>query len=620
MPTKASSAGAQQTLSSFFKPATPSQKRPLPNEVLILDSDDDDDQGTAPVSAGARTLAGKSKKVKLEHDTRTTQLSPIASTSRLPRVAAATSSSAKAPSASAKRIRDFAYLEGREGAPRTTPSDADKARHDAFVKRLSLGPNLLQKRSSYLQKEHHLAAAEQDTDGVRDCRHGAAAGMSPTNTEDLEEEEDEEEDSPSIGTSRSKGKGKAKEVAPSRLAKFAAKGKSTATSPGGDAIKYTPLEQQVLALRKANPGVLLIVEVRPEPGSFDSINADNATAANLQVGYKFRFFDEDARVASRILNIACFPQQHMLTASIPTHRLDVHVKRLLNAGYKVGIVRQQETAAWVPSSGPSLVRANAMLDPGSRKRLRIARLPLHALSRLCTPRRHTSTSSTANLWRSRARPPPWCASSRTGWDRAPTPRSRLASSLSLPAPVRWCTMVRPLRYNRSPLIPRADREFDVTEFEDGFMRAELETRLLHLQPSELLVQHDLSSKTTAIVKYLAGHAAYVTFTALAFLRGKLGSTYYVPPAPVCPTLRHASRRSRSAHRCRRRPPLLATITPRSAAQRRPSMLLRIKQVRSFSLLLTTRKKKRQVPIAVPVRCLSARSDCDPALNEASSSP
>lgn len=269
MPTKASSAGAQQTLSSFFKPATPSQKRPPPDEVLILDSDDDDDLGTAPASAGARTLAGTSKKVKLEHDTRATQLSPIASTSKLPLVAAATASStsqAKAPSASAKRIRDFAYLEGRERAPRTTPSDADKARHDAFVKRLSLGPNLLQKRSSYLQKEHHLAAAEQDTDGVLDRRHGAAAGMSSTNTEDLEEEEDEEEDSPSIGTSRSKGKGKAKEVAPSRLAKFAAKGKSTATSPGGDSVKYTPLEQQVLALRKANPGVLLIVEVRSEPG------------------------------------------------------------------------------------------------------------------------------------------------------------------------------------------------------------------------------------------------------------------------------------------------------------------------------------------------------------------
>lgn len=35
----------------------------------------------------------------------------------------------------------------------------------------------------------------------------------------------------------------------------------------------------------------------------------------------------------------------MLTASIPTHRLNVHIKRLINAGEKVGVVRQQETAA-----------------------------------------------------------------------------------------------------------------------------------------------------------------------------------------------------------------------------------------------------------------------------------
>lgn len=269
MAAKASSAGAQQTLSSFFKPATPSQKRPPPDEVLILDSDDDDDQVAAPAHAGASTLAGTSKKAKLEHDARATQLTPIASTSKLPTAGAATSSSstsqAKAPSASAKRIREFAYLEGKERALRTTPSDADRARHDAFVKRLSLGPNLLQKRNSYLQKEHHLAAAEQDSDGVFDRRlGGSAAGMSLENTEDLAEEDvDDDEDSPPIGTSRSKGKGKAKEVAPSRLAKFAAKGKSTAASPSGDSIKYTPLEQQVLALRKANPGVLLIVEVRP---------------------------------------------------------------------------------------------------------------------------------------------------------------------------------------------------------------------------------------------------------------------------------------------------------------------------------------------------------------------
>jgi DNA mismatch repair protein MSH3 len=318
MPTKASSAGAQQTLSSFFKPATASQKRPPPDEVLILDSDDDDDQDAAPASAGARTLAGTSKKIKLEHDTRATQFSPIASTSELAPIAAATSpSSAKTPSASAKRIREFAYLEGKERAPRTTPSDADRARHDAFVKRLSLGPNLLQKRNSYLQKEHHLAAAEQDTDGVL-RHHGAAAGMSSTNTEDLEEEEDEQEDSPSIDTSRSKGKGKAKEVAPSRLAKFAAKGKSSAASPGGDSVKYTPLEQQVLALRKANPGVLLIVEVRPTARlknhiftTVDKINRDGL-AGRVQVPLLRR------RCPSRLPH----PQHRLLSAAAHAHRVD----------------------------------------------------------------------------------------------------------------------------------------------------------------------------------------------------------------------------------------------------------------------------------------------------------
>lgn len=47
------------------------------------------------------------------------------------------------------------------------------------------------------------------------------------------------------------------------------------------AIKYTPLEQQILQLKKENPGVLLLVEV----------------------GYKMKFYQEDARIASQLLNI-----------------------------------------------------------------------------------------------------------------------------------------------------------------------------------------------------------------------------------------------------------------------------------------------------------------------------
>lgn len=78
-----------------------------------------------------------------------------------------------------------------------------------------------------------------------------------------------------------------------------------------------------MELKKKYPDVLLMVEV----------------------GYKFRFFGEDAEVAARELGIYCHMDHNFMTASIPTFRLHVHVRRLVNAGYKVGVVKQIETAA-----------------------------------------------------------------------------------------------------------------------------------------------------------------------------------------------------------------------------------------------------------------------------------
>ncbi|KAJ2448617.1 Mismatch repair protein msh3, partial [Coemansia sp. RSA 2337] len=88
-------------------------------------------------------------------------------------------------------------------------------------------------------------------------------------------------------------------------------------------VKYTPLEIQVLEAKERHPDILLAVEV----------------------GYKYRFFGEDARIASRVLGIMCTSANNFYNASIPTPRLMVHVRRLVHAGYKVGVVRQQETAA-----------------------------------------------------------------------------------------------------------------------------------------------------------------------------------------------------------------------------------------------------------------------------------
>ncbi|KAJ8752836.1 hypothetical protein K2173_008571 [Erythroxylum novogranatense] len=88
-------------------------------------------------------------------------------------------------------------------------------------------------------------------------------------------------------------------------------------------VKFTPLEQQVVDLKGKYPDVLLMIEV----------------------GYKYRFFGEDAEIAARVLGIYAHKDRNFMTASVPTFRLSVHVRRLVSAGYKVGVVKQTETAA-----------------------------------------------------------------------------------------------------------------------------------------------------------------------------------------------------------------------------------------------------------------------------------
>ncbi|KAJ1723512.1 Mismatch repair protein msh3 [Coemansia erecta] len=88
--------------------------------------------------------------------------------------------------------------------------------------------------------------------------------------------------------------------------------------------KYTALEEQVLDLKQQHRSSVLMVEV----------------------GYKYRFFGEDARIASQVLSIMCTQGGNSFySASVPTPRLRVHLRRLVHAGYRVAVVRQQETAA-----------------------------------------------------------------------------------------------------------------------------------------------------------------------------------------------------------------------------------------------------------------------------------
>ncbi|KAJ1978544.1 Mismatch repair protein msh3 [Dimargaris cristalligena] len=66
----------------------------------------------------------------------------------------------------------------------------------------------------------------------------------------------------------------------------------------------------------------------------------------LEVGNWYRFFEADAQTVAQVLAIQChLNSRGLYTASVPACRIQVHIRRLVWQGHKVGIVRQAETAA-----------------------------------------------------------------------------------------------------------------------------------------------------------------------------------------------------------------------------------------------------------------------------------
>ncbi|KAG5458576.1 MAG: hypothetical protein BJ554DRAFT_1173 [Olpidium bornovanus] len=190
---------------------------------------------------------------------------------------------------------------------------------------------------------------------------------------------------------------------------------------------YTPLENQVIEIKKKNRDVLLV------------------WTFIVEVGYKFRFFGEDAQIASRSLNIMCILDRagHFYSASIPVPRLMVHTKRLVQLGYKVGIVRQMETAALKATS-----------DTKSQPFVR-------ELTNLYT--KGTFVDGTGFS----------CLLSKG--------RAFQAASNVLNCGLNVARRIR--RYAVQPST--GDVIYDV--FQDTHLRNELETRIMHIQPCELII-------------------------------------------------------------------------------------------------------------------------------------
>ncbi|KAF8331322.1 muts domain V-domain-containing protein [Cantharellus anzutake] len=215
--------------------------------------------------------------------------------------------------------------------------------------------------------------------------------------------------------------------------------KSKYLGPSG--LTYTPLEKQIISLKEQYKDVLLLVEV----------------------GYKYRFYGEDARVASKELGIACFLMRNFLSASIPIHRGMVHIKKLVSQGYKVGVIGQAETAALKKvSKNPNKLFART-------------------LSNL-----YTSASFVDEM-------------QFIGEDEA---MSRSASRSLL------CVIeeVQGQSDEKAKIgviaVTTTTGEIIYDEFQDSYMRTELETRMAHLRPVELLLPKcGLSSVTGRVLSH-----------------------------------------------------------------------------------------------------------------------
>jgi DNA mismatch repair protein MSH3 len=227
-------------------------------------------------------------------------------------------------------------------------------------------------------------------------------------------------------------------------------------SKSGKRGKLTPMEEQYLKIKREH---------------LDKIIA-------YQVGYKYRFFGEDARVAAKELNIMCIPGKlhfdnapdpafdRFASASFPIARLHVHVKRLITAGHKVGVVRQLETAALKAAGDNKNKVFERKLTDVYTKGTYVGQIDGEA--------DHLQDTSGA-----------------TGYFLCLTEEPEKGTGGN----------DEKVRFGIVAVQP-ATGSIIYDDFEDGFMRAELETHLLHINPCEYLLVGEISSGTRNLIKHV----------------------------------------------------------------------------------------------------------------------
>lgn len=217
--------------------------------------------------------------------------------------------------------------------------------------------------------------------------------------------------------------------------------------------KLTPLETQFVDLKRQHSDKVLAI----------------------QVGYKFKFFGKDAVVASQLLNIMLIPGNIELDershdkfayCSIPDNRLHIHLQRLLNHGLKVGVVKQTETAAVKSVEGSN---KSGLFE-----------------------RKITGVYTKATYMGDEV---------LTG-DPTISRTNKVTDDMDSESYVLCINELNPSKHTAIVAVQplTGDIVFDV--FSDNTTRDELETRLLYLNPSEVIVINDKEQASHDIVKLL----------------------------------------------------------------------------------------------------------------------
>ncbi|KAI4160812.1 MAG: hypothetical protein LQ342_005427 [Letrouitia transgressa] len=445
-----SSAKKQQSISSFFtKPSKGSKSVPANNQTapsalaldsqansLFLPAEDDEDDDILPATKRRsrtpkrgresnqhepeRLEESQNKRLRLSNGSESellTSQSPQESSPKLTKISA---NQVRKPN-NGERTSKYIFSSSPTQDENIIDDDDDEARrrkealHQRFVKKLGRPDSIAEIK----RRNWQLAQEETQVDGD-------------------EAEEPEEDETP----------------------RPAARGKKGVAAKKGNS-KLTPMEKQFLEIKRSHMDTLLIVEV----------------------GYKFKFFGEDARTAAKELSIVCIPgkfrydehpsEAHLdrfASASIPVHRLHVHVKRLVGAGHKVGVVRQLETAA-LKAAGDN---RNA---PFVRKLTNV-----YTKGTYIDDVDGTEGSVTG----------PSGGAAATGYLVCITENNAKG----------WGTDEK-VQVGLVAVQP-ATGDVIYDDFEDGFMRSEIETRLLHIAPCEIMIVGNLSKATDKIIQHLSG--------------------------------------------------------------------------------------------------------------------